>query len=103
MLENLLSDHEVIIKTLRKNINECQDINDEGTANFLTDKMEEHEKMAWMLRELFNYKKILQQQKRGVINSLYVFIRDNPRLLIDSINTLERKKEGLREKAQNYR
>jgi len=50
MLENLLSDHEVIIKTLRKNINECQDLNDEGTANFLTDKMEEHEKMAWMLR-----------------------------------------------------
>ena len=50
MLGNLLSDHETIIKTLRKNINECQEINDEGTANFLTDKMEAHEKMAWMLR-----------------------------------------------------
>jgi starvation-inducible DNA-binding protein len=50
MLANLLSDHETIIKTLRKNIKECQDLNDEGTANFLTDKMEEHEKMAWMLR-----------------------------------------------------
>ena len=50
MLSNLLSDHETIIKTLRKNINECQELNDEGTANFLTDKMEQHEKMAWMLR-----------------------------------------------------
>ena len=50
MLGNLLSDHETIIKTLRKNIKECQDLEDEGTANFLTDKMEEHEKMAWMLR-----------------------------------------------------
>lgn len=50
MLSNLLSDHETIIKTLRKNISECQELNDEGTANFLTDKMEEHEKMAWMLR-----------------------------------------------------
>ena len=50
MLENLLSDHETIIKTLRKNISECQELNDEGTANFLTDKMEEHEKMAWILR-----------------------------------------------------
>jgi len=50
MLENLLSDHETIIRTLRKNISECQELNDEGTANFLTDKMEEHEKMAWMLR-----------------------------------------------------
>ena len=50
MLMNLLSDHETIIKTLRKNIKECQELNDEGTANFLTDKMEQHEKMAWMLR-----------------------------------------------------
>jgi starvation-inducible DNA-binding protein len=50
MLGNLLYDHETIIKTLRKNINECQELNDEGTANFLTDKMEAHEKMAWMLR-----------------------------------------------------
>jgi starvation-inducible DNA-binding protein len=50
MLSNLLSDHETIIKTLRKNIKECQELNDEGTANFLTDKMEQHEKMVWMLR-----------------------------------------------------
>lgn len=35
MLTNLLSDHETIIKTLRKNIKECQELNDEGTANFL--------------------------------------------------------------------
>jgi starvation-inducible DNA-binding protein len=54
MLGNLLSDHETIIKTLRKNINECQELNDEGTANFLTDKMEEHEKMAWMLRSFIS-------------------------------------------------
>ena len=50
MLGNLLTDHETIIKTLRKNVKECQDLNDEATANFLTEKMEEHEKMAWMLR-----------------------------------------------------
>lgn len=50
MLKNLLQDQETIIKTLRKHIEECQQLEDEGTANFLTDKMEEHEKMAWMLR-----------------------------------------------------
>lgn len=50
MLGNLLSDHESIIKTLRKNVKECQELNDEATANFLTEKMEEHEKIAWMLR-----------------------------------------------------
>ena len=54
MLGNLLSDHETIIKNLRKNINECQELNDEGTANFLTDKMEQHEKMAWMLRSFIS-------------------------------------------------
>ena len=50
MLRNLLIGHEAVIKSLRKNIDECQQLEDEGTANFLTDKMEEHEKMAWMLR-----------------------------------------------------
>jgi starvation-inducible DNA-binding protein len=50
MLKNLLRDQESIIKTLRNHVDECQDLKDEGTANFLTDKMEEHEKMAWMLR-----------------------------------------------------
>ena len=55
MLGNLLSDHEAIIKTLRKNVKECQDLNDEGTANFLTEKMEEHEKIAWMLRSFISW------------------------------------------------
>ena len=50
MLKNLLIDHEAVIKTLRKHVDECQELKDEGTANFLTDKMEEHEKMAWMIR-----------------------------------------------------
>ena len=54
MLKNLLIAHEAIIKSLRKNVEECQKLKDEGTANFLTDKMEEHEKMAWMLRSFFN-------------------------------------------------
>lgn len=50
MLSNLLIDHETIIKTRRNNIKECQELNDEGTTNFLTDKMEQHEKMARLLR-----------------------------------------------------
>lgn len=55
MLGNLLSDPEAIIKALRKNVKECQDLNDEGTANFLTEKMEEHEKIAWMLRSFISW------------------------------------------------
>jgi starvation-inducible DNA-binding protein len=51
MLENLLADHEQIIRDLRQDIHVCADeLNDQGTADFLTGLMEEHEKMAWMHR-----------------------------------------------------
>lgn len=51
MLQNLLVDHEMIIKVLRNDIDETQDqYKDAGTADFLTALMEDHEKMAWMLR-----------------------------------------------------
>ncbi len=51
MLNNLLSDHEAVIVELRKDLAACQDkFQDAGTADFLTGLMEQHEKMAWMLR-----------------------------------------------------
>lgn len=51
MLENLLADHETIIKGLREDIDKCDDdYEDTGTADFLTGLMEDHEKLAWMLR-----------------------------------------------------
>lgn len=53
MIENLLQQHEKIIKQLRKGIDETgKDNRDMGTNNFLTDLMAKHEKMAWMLRSL---------------------------------------------------
>ena len=51
MISNLLTDHEEIIKTLRKDADECEDkYHDIGTNDFLIGIMEKHEKMAWMLR-----------------------------------------------------
>jgi len=51
MAFNLLQDHKVIIRNLRKDLETCaSEYNDMGTSNFLTDLMEKHEKMAWMLR-----------------------------------------------------
>ncbi|MBI5147215.1 MAG: DNA starvation/stationary phase protection protein [Thaumarchaeota archaeon] len=51
MISNLLSDHEATIRNLRKDIDACdKKHHDVGTADFLTGLMEEHEKMAWMLR-----------------------------------------------------
>lgn len=50
MLSNLLADHELIITNLRKDLETCNDLGDVGTGDFLTGLMEQHEKMAWMLR-----------------------------------------------------
>ncbi|MBC8076783.1 MAG: DNA starvation/stationary phase protection protein [Chloroflexales bacterium] len=50
MLANLVTDHESVIRALRQDIDKCEEYNDAGTADFLTQQMEDHEKMAWMLR-----------------------------------------------------
>ncbi|MEN0004753.1 MAG: DNA starvation/stationary phase protection protein [Bacteroidota bacterium] len=51
MVKNLLADNEAISQILRHNIKQAdQELNDVGTADILTALLEDHEKMAWMLR-----------------------------------------------------
>ncbi len=50
MLAELLRDHEAVIRSLRAGVDEAARLGDQGTADFLTGLMEEHEKAAWMLR-----------------------------------------------------
>jgi starvation-inducible DNA-binding protein len=51
MVKRLVADHEQIIRNLREHINITTDeIKDLGTADFLTDLIRAHEKIAWMLR-----------------------------------------------------
>jgi starvation-inducible DNA-binding protein len=51
MVAALVEDHEQIVRNLRNHIDGCsEDFHDEGTADFLTGLMEQHEEMAWMLR-----------------------------------------------------
>lgn len=49
-IKDLLKDQEAIIIYLRENIGKVEELNDNGTADFLIGLMEGHEKMAWMLR-----------------------------------------------------
>ena len=50
-LAALLTDHEAVIRQVRKDLTDIGDTyGDAGTNDFLTGMMEEHEKMAWMLR-----------------------------------------------------
>jgi len=54
MIQELLTDHETIIKNLRKGVEDSdKKYSDQGTADFLTSLMEDHEKMAWTLRRYF--------------------------------------------------
>jgi starvation-inducible DNA-binding protein len=51
MIANLLADHEALICHLRVDLETCAEAyHDAGTNDFLTGLMEQHEKMAWMLR-----------------------------------------------------
>ncbi len=51
MVDRLVSDHEQIIRNLRDHVDQSADkFHDQGTSDFLTGLMEQHEEMAWMLR-----------------------------------------------------
>ena len=51
MLSNLCADHEAVIQWLRQSVDDCDEkYHDMGTNDFLIGLMQEHEKMAWMLR-----------------------------------------------------
>ncbi|MEM9805557.1 MAG: Dps family protein [Cyanobacteria bacterium P01_D01_bin.56] len=55
MVARLIVDHEQVIRNLRDHINQCAEkYGDEGTADFLTGLMEQHEEMAWMLRSFID-------------------------------------------------
>jgi starvation-inducible DNA-binding protein len=51
MVSMLCEDHEMVIRNMREHIDACSEsFHDQGTADFLTGLMEQHEKIAWMLR-----------------------------------------------------
>jgi starvation-inducible DNA-binding protein len=51
MVANLVQDHEQLIRNIRDHVDSSsEEFQDQGTADFLTGLMEEHEEMAWMLR-----------------------------------------------------
>ena len=53
MIGNLLTDQEMVIHQLRSDVDICADkYHDMGTSDLLTGLMEQHEKMAWMLRAM---------------------------------------------------
>lgn len=50
MMEQLLADSEVVVKTLDACMKEAQKQNAQGLMNFLADRIDKHNKWAWFLR-----------------------------------------------------
>ena len=49
-VKNLTDDHDTIIRIIRKGIASIEKLNDVGSVDLLTRVIQQHEKMAWMLR-----------------------------------------------------
>lgn len=56
MIRQLVSSHETVIKTARSVFPTAEAGNDESTCDLLTQRMQIHEKTAWMLRSLLDEK-----------------------------------------------
>ncbi len=65
MVKRLVTDHEQIIRNLREYVDQTsEEFHDEGTPDFLTGLMEEHEEMAWMLRSFLDGESFAPSGKR---------------------------------------
>lgn len=52
MIRKLVEGHEAVCRTARETFTVADDANDQPTCDLLTQRMEIHEKTAWMLRSL---------------------------------------------------
>ena len=52
MIRELVAGHEAVTKTARTLFPNAEKVNDEATADLLTQRIQLHEKTAWMLRSL---------------------------------------------------
>jgi starvation-inducible DNA-binding protein len=54
MIRDLVAGQEAIVRTARKLFPVVEEAHDEPTADLLTQRMQIHEKTAWMLRSLLD-------------------------------------------------
>jgi starvation-inducible DNA-binding protein len=52
MIENLIIGNETVIRTARSVLTPAEEANDQATLDLLTQRLNVHEKTAWMLRSL---------------------------------------------------
>lgn len=57
MIHNLVVGNEVVITTAREIISLCDDVEDDVTVDLMVERMQVHEKNAWMLRSMITNSK----------------------------------------------
>ncbi len=74
MVDILIENHEHVIRNLRDHIDLCADnFHDQGTADFLTGLMEQHEQIAWMMRSFIEGEAVMATGDRaGLTNKVKV-------------------------------
>lgn len=73
MVKRLVADHEQVIRNLREQVDQCSEkFGDEGSADFLTALMEQHEEMAWMLRSFLEGEGVSPSGDRDSLGSMKV-------------------------------
>jgi starvation-inducible DNA-binding protein len=74
MVDILIENHEHVIRNLRDHIDLCSDnFHDQGTADFLTGLMEQHEQIAWMMRSFIEGEAVMATGDRaGLANKAKV-------------------------------
>jgi len=73
MVSQLLEDREQIVRNLREHIDRCSNqFKDDGTADFLTGLMEQHEQVAWMLRSFVEGEEIASNGAKPETNKKMV-------------------------------
>jgi starvation-inducible DNA-binding protein len=74
MVDILIENHEHVIRNLRDHIDLCSDnFHDQGTADFLTGLMEQHEQIAWMMRSFIEGEAVMATGDRaGLTNKAKV-------------------------------
>lgn len=54
MVRNLLGDHEIVVSTARQTLTVAADAGDDASADLATQRLQLHEKTAWMLRSMLD-------------------------------------------------
>jgi len=92
-------------ETINENVQYLNNLGVDYNDAFLlgTTTQLKRKKMAWMLRELFDYRNLNQERRRDAIAGLYDFVRNDPRVLTKSISSMKKAKDKLRERATQYK